>query len=72
MANLRDDIANMRERIVQSPNRDDVIRLQDMVKALQITKLQTWEEKQKQSQKYEEERKSNLANRVCTIPVQNL
>ena len=40
------------------------MRLKELVQDLQHTKLQTWEEKQKQSLKYEEERHSNLANKV--------
>jgi len=41
--------------------------LQDLVKDLQIAKKQTWAEKQRASSKYEEERKVNLANKVCQL-----
>ena len=38
--------------------------VQDLIHDLQIAKRQTWEEKEKLSAQYEEERKTNLANRV--------
>ncbi len=37
---------------------------QDLIHDLQIAKRQTWEEKERLSAQYEEERKTNLANRV--------
>ena len=42
----------------------DLSRLQDLVQDLQVAKQQTWEEKERLSAKYEEERKTNLANKV--------
>ena len=38
--------------------------LQELTKNLEIPKKQTWAEKEKQSAKYDEERKVNLANKV--------
>lgn len=38
--------------------------LQDLVSDLQLAKKQTWEEKERLSALYEEQRKINLANRV--------
>lgn len=65
VANLREDISMLRERVTQSSsNKEEVMTLQELVRELQIAKQQTWEEKQKLSVKFEEERKTNLANRV--------
>ena len=65
MANLREDINSLREKVSESSStKEDVLLLQELVKDLQIAKQQTWEGKQKLSLKFEEERKDNLANRV--------
>ena len=39
--------------------------LQELIRDLQVAKRQTWEEKERMSAKFEEERKINLANKVC-------
>ena len=39
--------------------------MQELVKDLQIAKQQTWEEKENLSARFEEERRTNLANKVC-------
>jgi hypothetical protein len=38
--------------------------LQEKVKELQVAKRQTWEEKERLSHSYEEERRIHLANKV--------
>ncbi|KAL3879007.1 hypothetical protein ACJMK2_031328 [Sinanodonta woodiana] len=65
ISELREEIRKLRDKIASSPepNRDDVLRMEDLVKDLQIAKKQTWEERERQSMKYEEERKVNLANK---------
>ena len=40
------------------------IYMQELVKDLQVAKRQTWDEKENQSARFEEERKANLANKV--------
>ena len=42
----------------------EVTRLEEMISDLQVAKQQTWEEKERLSLMYEEERKKNLANKV--------
>ncbi len=44
----------------------EVTRLEAMISDLQMAKKQTWEEKQRLSEMYENERKKNLANKVYT------
>ncbi|XP_069129785.1 chromosome-associated kinesin KIF4B-like isoform X2 [Argopecten irradians] len=62
---LRDEISKLRDRIASSsePNKDDVLKMQDLVQDLQIAKQSTWAERERLSQKFEEERKINLANK---------
>lgn len=73
IANLREDIGSLREKVSEnSSTKEDLILLQELVQDLQIAKQQTWEEKQKLSLKYEEERRGNLANRVsCGAKIYN-
>ncbi|XP_033097327.1 kinesin-II 95 kDa subunit-like [Anneissia japonica] len=65
---LRDEISRLREKLATSnlndaTSKEDVIRMQDLIKDLQIAKKQTWEEKERLSVQYEEDRKVNLANK---------
>ncbi|KAL4230287.1 hypothetical protein ACF0H5_010672 [Mactra antiquata] len=64
IAELREEIGKLRDKIASSsePSREDVLKMEDLVKDLQIAKKQTWDEKQKASGRFEEERKVNLAN----------
>ncbi|KAJ8298132.1 hypothetical protein KUTeg_024663 [Tegillarca granosa] len=65
IADLRDEISKLRDRIANTsePNKDDVLKMEDLVQDLQIAKRQTWEERERLSHKYQEERKVNLANK---------
>lgn len=65
IAELRNDISKLRDRIASTsePNRDDVLKMEDLVRDLQIAKKQTWEEKERASSRFTEERKTNLANK---------
>lgn len=65
IADLREEISKLRDKIAStsSPSRDDVHKLEDLVQDLQIAKMSTWAEREKQSKKFEEERKVNLANK---------
>ncbi|XP_074651928.1 kinesin-like protein KIF13A [Tubulanus polymorphus] len=62
---LREEITRLRNKLNNSATmtKDDVLTLEDMIQDLQIAKRQTWEEKEKLSEQFEEERKTNLANR---------
>lgn len=62
---LRDEISKLREKIAaqSQPNKDDVLKMEALVQDLQIAKRSTWEEREKQSSKYQNERKTNLANK---------
>lgn len=62
---LREEISKLRDRIAATsePSREDVLKMEDLVKDLQIAKKQTWDERQRVSGKFEEERKTNLANK---------
>lgn len=63
VSNLREQISTLREKVAGDvSNKEDVIALQELVQELQLAKQQTWEERQKLSLKYEQERKTNLAN----------
>lgn len=65
VSNLREQISTLREKVAGDvSNKEDVIALQELVQELQLAKQQTWEERQKLSLKYEQERKTNLANQV--------
>ena len=55
-------------------HRDDNIRnnisfLKEKVRELHVAKRQTWEEKERLSHRYEEERRINLANKVNCLKV---
>jgi len=65
ISELREEITMLRNKIAKNPdgNRDAVLKMQDLIHDLQIAKHQTWEEKERLSARYEEERKTNLANR---------
>ncbi|XP_076468028.1 kinesin-like protein KIF3A isoform X2 [Babylonia areolata] len=65
IAELRQDISKLRDKIAAAPepNRDDVTKMEDLVSDLQLAKKQTWEEKERLSAQYEDQRKINLANR---------
>ncbi|GFR61522.1 kinesin-like protein [Elysia marginata] len=65
IAEMRQDIARLRDKIASAsqPDRDDISRMEDLIRDLEIAKKQTWPEKEKMSAKYEEERKINLANK---------
>lgn len=65
IAELRQDISKLRDKIASAPepNRDDVAKMEDLVSDLQLAKKQTWEEKERLSAQYEEQRKIHLANR---------
>nr|KAG5698517.1 hypothetical protein BaRGS_023220 [Batillaria attramentaria] len=65
VAELRQEISRLRDKIAGStePSRDDVAKMEDLVSDLQLAKKQTWEEKERQSARFEEERKINLANK---------
>lgn len=41
--------------------------IQKMIQDLELAKKETWEEKERLSSKYEEERTKNLANKVSTM-----
>ncbi|XP_060080891.1 chromosome-associated kinesin KIF4B-like [Ylistrum balloti] len=62
---LREEISKLRDRIASSsePNKEDVLKMEDLVQDLQIAKQSTWAERERLSQKFEEERKINLANK---------
>ncbi|XP_071951245.1 uncharacterized protein [Antedon mediterranea] len=65
---LRDEISRLREKLATSNlneagSKEDVTRMQELIKDLQIAKKQTWEEKERLSIQYEDDRKVNLANK---------
>ncbi|CAH1778263.1 unnamed protein product, partial [Owenia fusiformis] len=62
---LRSEIARLRNKMSSSnqSNKDDVLQMEDLIRDLQIAKRQTWEEKERLSEQYEQERKINLANK---------
>ncbi|XP_060576817.1 chromosome-associated kinesin KIF4A-like, partial [Ruditapes philippinarum] len=65
IADLREEIGKLRDKIASTsePSKEDVLKMEDLVKDLQIAKKQTWDEKQRASGRFEEERKVNLANK---------
>ncbi|KAH3830071.1 chromosome-associated kinesin KIF4-like [Dreissena polymorpha] len=65
ISELREEIGRLRDKIAAAsePNKEDVLKMEDLVRDLQIAKKQTWDEKQRASARYEEERKVNLANK---------
>lgn len=50
--------------VVPAVSSKEVTRLEEMIGDLQVAKQHTWEEKERLSSMYEEERKKNLANKV--------
>lgn len=62
---LRGEISHLREKITKNPDarKEEIVKMEDLVQDLQIAKRQTWEEKKRLSAQYEEERKTNLANK---------
>ena len=66
IAELRDEITRLRVKVGKSPkgNKDDISKMEDLIKDLSVAKKQAWEERERQSQAYEEERKTNLGNKV--------
>ncbi|KAK2169048.1 hypothetical protein LSH36_12g02042 [Paralvinella palmiformis] len=65
ISDLREGIARLRNKIAQSSesNKEDVLKLEELIKDLQVAKKLTWQEKEKMARIYEEERKTNLANK---------
>ncbi len=70
---LREEISRLQDNLVKevgsegvtsSVSSKEVTNLEDMISDLQVAKQQTWEEKERLSRMYEEERKKNLANKV--------
>ena len=60
---LRDKVSGSTGVIADAPDSNDVERMEELVKDLQITKLQTWEEKERMSEMYEEERRHHLSSK---------
>ncbi|XP_065827439.1 kinesin-2b-like [Oscarella lobularis] len=64
---LREEIARLRESLNRGggigPSHDEVLRMEGMIEDLQMAKRQTWDEKEKLSSMYEDERRKNLASR---------
>ncbi|PIK49831.1 putative kinesin-like protein FLA10 [Apostichopus japonicus] len=65
---LREEISRLREKLSASnlsdpSSKEDVSRMQDLIKDLQVAKTQTWEAKERLSMQYEEDRKLNLAKK---------
>ncbi|XP_064405609.1 kinesin-like protein klp-20 [Halichondria panicea] len=69
---LREEISQLRDDLVQevgpggvvsTVSSKEVTRLEEMISDLQVAKQQTWEEKERLSRMYEDERKNNLANK---------
>lgn len=67
---LREEIGRLRERLatgsssmIDMPNSDDVVRMEELIKDLQLAKMQTWEEKQRISDMFLEERRHHLSNK---------
>eukprot|EP00794_Sanderia_malayensis_P007849 gene7849-8698_t len=70
IADLRDKINRMRDKMAGTAgmmadtlNSEDVEKMEELVKDLQIAKLHTWDEKERLSEMYEEERRHHLSNR---------
>ncbi|XP_038055718.1 kinesin-like protein FLA10 [Patiria miniata] len=68
MNELREEISRLREKLTgssltEASSKDDVLRMQELIKDLQIAKSQTWDGKERMSAQYEEDRKLNLAKK---------
>jgi len=67
---LRDEIGRLRERLseksnnmIDMPDTDDVTRMEELLRDLQLAKMQTWDEKQRISDMFLEERKHHLSSK---------
>lgn len=60
---LRDKVSGSSGVVADAPDPNDIERMEELVKDLQIAKLQTWEEKERMSEMYEEERRHHLSNK---------
>ncbi|XP_062513671.1 kinesin-like protein KIF3B [Corticium candelabrum] len=64
---LRDEIARLRQSLAHSggagPSHEEIQRMEGMISDLQIAKRQTWDEKEKLSAMFEDERRKNLASK---------
>lgn len=60
---LRDKLAGSSGALIEAPSAEDVNKMEELVKDLQLAKMQTWEEKERLSEMYEEERRHHLSNR---------
>ncbi|XP_015758048.1 PREDICTED: kinesin-II 85 kDa subunit-like isoform X1 [Acropora digitifera] len=65
---LRDEISRLREKLATTgraggANKDDVLQMEELIKDLQTAKRQTWEERERLSEHYDEERNITLANK---------
>ncbi|XP_046853337.1 kinesin-like protein klp-20 isoform X2 [Xenia sp. Carnegie-2017] len=65
---LRVEISRLRNKLMdktfgRNPDEEDVLHMEEKVRELQIAKKQTWEEKERLSHRYEEERRMHLANK---------
>lgn len=65
---LRAEISRLRDKLTdknftKAPDREDVLQMEEKVRDLQVAKRQTWDEKERLSHQYEEERRINLANK---------
>ncbi|KAK2186973.1 hypothetical protein NP493_183g04000 [Ridgeia piscesae] len=73
ISDLRDEITQLRSKVaMNNNNKDDVLRLGELIHDLQVAKRQTWEEKERMSAKFEEERKINLANKARCVSEQGI
>jgi hypothetical protein len=68
---LREEIARLRQSLAQSggggPSHEEIMKMEGMLSDLQVAKRQTWDEKEKLSAMFEEERRKNLASKVWYI-----
>ncbi|ELT92202.1 hypothetical protein CAPTEDRAFT_221227 [Capitella teleta] len=62
---LREEIARIRTKLAKNSDstKEDVLKMEDLIKDLQIAKSNTWEERKRRSRQFEEDRKMNLANK---------
>lgn len=70
---LRNEISALRNNLTKDvgpggslpSSTKEVSRLEAMIADLQVAKQQTWAEKERLSEMYEEERRKNMASKVC-------
>ncbi|XP_032237821.2 kinesin-II 85 kDa subunit isoform X2 [Nematostella vectensis] len=65
---LREEIARLRVKLSRTgmtngPSREDVTQMEELIKDLQTAKRLTWEERERLSENYDEERRISLANK---------